>query len=185
MRDGARGTGRIPRGAARRDEGERNGNSETGHAAQRTGVSAGGIDAYGLQGIGKRSIEVPRLGGSSVEARGGGKRLPANQRCRGCDHSSVGGDIVFRAGRPTETYKGIGKYDLNLEGMPVFGDDAGPHGSATSDSQRTMVTATTTQVLAIIVSFGGPESLERWTQRLGALLQQYAVGTNIVTNVVT
>jgi len=66
----------------------------------------------------------------------------------------------------------------------VFCDAAGPHGSATSDSERTMVTAATTQVLAIIVSFGGPESLERWTQRLGWLLQQYAVATDIVTNVV-
>jgi DNA/RNA-binding domain of Phe-tRNA-synthetase-like protein len=101
------------------------------------------------------------------------------------DLAHVSGDIVFRAGRATETYKGIGKYDLNLEGLPVFCDAAGPHGSATSDSERTMVTATTTQVLAIIVCFGGPESLERWTQRLGALLQQYAVGTDILTNIVS
>ncbi len=100
------------------------------------------------------------------------------------DLAQVTGEIVFRAGRATETYKGIGKYDLNLEGLPVFCDAAGPHGSATSDSERTMVTAATTQVLAIIVSFGGPEGLERWTQRLGALLQQYAVGTDIVTNIV-
>src|SRR5216683_5892625 len=90
------------------------------------------------------------------------------------DLAHVSGDIVFRAGRATEMYKGIGKYDLNLEGMPVFCDDAGPHGSATSDSERTMVTAATMQVLAIIVSFGGPKNLERCTQRLGALLQQYA-----------
>ena len=100
------------------------------------------------------------------------------------DLAHVAGEIVFRAGRATETYKGIGKYDLNLEGLPVFCDAAGPHGSATSDSERTMVTAATTQVLAIIVSFGGPESLERWTQRLGRLLQQYAAGTDIVTNIV-
>src|SRR3989442_10161178 len=100
------------------------------------------------------------------------------------DLTHVTGEIVFRAGRATETFKGIGKYDLNLEGLPVFCDAAGPHGSATSDSERTMVTAATTQVLAIIVSFGGPEGLERWTQRLGALLQQYEAGTNIVTNVV-
>jgi DNA/RNA-binding domain of Phe-tRNA-synthetase-like protein len=100
------------------------------------------------------------------------------------DLAHVSGDIVFRTGRATETYKGIGKYDLNLEGLPVFCDAIGPHGSATSDSERTMVTAATTQVLAIIVSFGGPESLERWTQRLGALLQQYAAGTDIVTNIV-
>lgn len=99
------------------------------------------------------------------------------------DLAHVSGDIVFRVGRATETYKGIGKYDLNLEGLPVFCDAAGPHGSATSDSERTMVTAATTHVLAIIVSFGGPESLERWTQRLGTHFEQYAAGTDIVTNV--
>ena len=33
------------------------------------------------------------------------------------DLAAVSGDIVFRAGRAGETYKGIGKYDLNLEGL--------------------------------------------------------------------
>src|SRR6266849_5612730 len=97
------------------------------------------------------------------------------------DLAHVTGEIVFRAGRAGETYKGIGKYDLNLEGLPLFADTAGPHGSATSDSERTMVTAATKEVLAVIVSFGGTEGLERWTQRLAALLQQYASGTEIVT----
>src|SRR6202140_3776771 len=90
------------------------------------------------------------------------------------DLAHVAGEIVFRAGRATETYKGIGKYDLNLEGLPVFCDAAGPHGSATSDSERTMVTAATTQVLAIIVSFGGKEGLELWTQRMSELFMRYA-----------
>src|SRR6266481_375086 len=31
------------------------------------------------------------------------------------DLAHVSGDIVFRAGHATEMYKGIGKYDLNLE----------------------------------------------------------------------
>src|ERR1700704_464889 len=97
------------------------------------------------------------------------------------DLTGVNGDIVFRAGRAGETYKGIGKYDLNLEGLPLFADTAGPHGSATSDSERTMVTAATKEVLAVIISFGGAENLDRWVKRLGALLQQYAVGTEIVT----
>ena len=101
------------------------------------------------------------------------------------DLGHVVGDIVFRAGRAGETYKGIGKYDLNLEGLPLFADTVGPHGSATSDSERTMVTAQTKEVLAVIVSFGGPENLGRWTQRLGALLQQYAAGIGIVTEIVT
>jgi DNA/RNA-binding domain of Phe-tRNA-synthetase-like protein len=101
------------------------------------------------------------------------------------DLGHVVGEIVFRAGKSGETYKGIGKYDLNLEGLPLFADTVGPHGSATSDSERTMVTAATKEVLAVIVSFGGANNLERWTQRLGALLQQYAAGTEILTNIVT
>jgi DNA/RNA-binding domain of Phe-tRNA-synthetase-like protein len=100
------------------------------------------------------------------------------------DLTHVTGEIVFRAGQSGETYKGIGKYDLNLEGLPIFCDAAGPHGSPTSDSERTMVTAATKEVLAVTVSFGGAENLDRWTQRLGALLQQYAAGTEIVTSIV-
>src|SRR6202521_174552 len=101
------------------------------------------------------------------------------------DLGHVVGEIVFRAGLAGETYKGIGKYGLNLEGLPLFADTVGPHGSATSDSERTMVTTETKQVLAIIVSFGGTENLERWTQRLGTLLQQYASGNEIATNIVS
>src|SRR5258708_24094751 len=50
------------------------------------------------------------------------------------DLGRVVGEIVFLAGRAGETYKGIGKYELNLEGLPLFADTVGPHGSATSDS---------------------------------------------------
>jgi DNA/RNA-binding domain of Phe-tRNA-synthetase-like protein len=101
------------------------------------------------------------------------------------DLGHVAGEIVFRAGVAGETYKGIGKYDLNLEGLPLFADTAGPHGSATSDSERTMVTAATKEVLAVIVSFGGAENVDRWSQRLRALLQQYAAGSEIATSIVS
>jgi DNA/RNA-binding domain of Phe-tRNA-synthetase-like protein len=97
------------------------------------------------------------------------------------DLAHVSGDIVFRAGRAGETYKGIGKYDLNLEGLPVFCDALGPHGSPTSDSERTMVTGETKQVLAIIISFGGKEGLERWTQRMSELFQRFAAGQECET----
>ena len=100
------------------------------------------------------------------------------------DLGHVVGEIVFRAGRAGETYKGIGKYELNLEGLPLFSDDVGPHGSATSDSERTMVTAATKHVLAVIISFGGAEGLDRWTQRMSALLTQYAAGQEVVTRVI-
>ncbi len=100
------------------------------------------------------------------------------------DLAHVKGDIEFRAGRPGETYKGIGKYDLNLESLPLFADAEGPHGSATSDSERTMVTAETCNVLAILVSFGGSENLAAWMQRLTELLQKYADGREFTTSVV-
>jgi DNA/RNA-binding domain of Phe-tRNA-synthetase-like protein len=100
------------------------------------------------------------------------------------DLAHVQGDVVFRRGRAGETYKGIGKYDLNLEGLPVFCDSLGPHGSPTSDSERTMVTPETTQVLAVIVSFGGADGLERWAQRMSTLFTQYAAGKNIDVQVV-
>jgi DNA/RNA-binding domain of Phe-tRNA-synthetase-like protein len=90
------------------------------------------------------------------------------------DLAHVEGDIVFRAGRAGETYKGIGKYDLNLEGLPVFCDALGPHGSPTSDSERTMVTSETRNVVAVIISFGGKDGLDRWTQRMSELFAQYA-----------
>jgi len=97
------------------------------------------------------------------------------------DLAHVQGDIVFRAGRAGESYKGIGKYDLNLEGLPVFCDALGPHGSPTSDSERTMVTSATKQVLAIIISFGGKEGLDRWTQRMSELFQRFAAGQECET----
>jgi DNA/RNA-binding domain of Phe-tRNA-synthetase-like protein len=95
------------------------------------------------------------------------------------DLAHVQGDIVFRAGRAGETYKGIGKYDLNLEGLPVFSDQAGPHGSPTSDSERTMVTSATRQVAAILISFGGAEGLQAAAERMSALLQNYAEARNV------
>jgi len=100
------------------------------------------------------------------------------------DLAQVQGDITFRAGRAGETYKGIGKYDLNLEDLPLFADELGPHGSATSDSERTMVTPQTTGILAIIVSFGGPEGLDRWTRRVSDLLAEYAAAQKVEIRIV-
>ncbi|HKV24729.1 MAG TPA: phenylalanine--tRNA ligase beta subunit-related protein [Candidatus Acidoferrum sp.] len=100
------------------------------------------------------------------------------------DLDRVHGDIHFRAGRAGETYKGIGKYDLNLEGLPVFCDEAGPHGSPTSDSERTMVTEQTKRVVGILISFGGPQGLDGWTKRMAELLQKYAQGAEVETRVV-
>jgi len=101
------------------------------------------------------------------------------------DLAQVEGTIEFRPGRAGETYKGIGKYELNLEGLPLFADAKGPHGSATSDSERTMVTENSKRVLAILVSFGGPNGLQQWNQRLSELLVLHAPGKFIDSRVLT
>jgi DNA/RNA-binding domain of Phe-tRNA-synthetase-like protein len=100
------------------------------------------------------------------------------------DLAHVSGEVVFRAGRAGESYKGIGKYDLNLESLPVFCDAAGPHGSPTSDSERTMVTESTTHVLAIIISFAGAQSLDRWMLRMSDLFAKYASGARIESQII-
>jgi len=95
------------------------------------------------------------------------------------DLAHVEGAIEFRAGRAGETYKGIGKYDLNLEELPLFADAQGPHGSPTSDSERTMVTEATKHVLAIIVSFGGLSPLDNAAKRMKELLETFCAAENV------
>jgi DNA/RNA-binding domain of Phe-tRNA-synthetase-like protein len=95
------------------------------------------------------------------------------------DLAHVEGPIEFRAGRAGETYKGIGKYDLNLEELPLFADAQGPHGSPTSDSERTMVTEATTNVLAIVVSFGGVAALDNAAKRMKELLETFCAAKNV------
>src|SRR5579859_3039744 len=99
------------------------------------------------------------------------------------DSAHVEGNIVFRGGRAGETYKGIGKYDLNLEGLPVFCDELGPHGSPTSDSERTMVTESTKKVLGIIISFSGAEGLSTWGERTATLLREHALAAGVTIQV--
>ncbi|HYL10301.1 MAG TPA: phenylalanine--tRNA ligase beta subunit-related protein [Candidatus Acidoferrales bacterium] len=95
------------------------------------------------------------------------------------DLERVRATIVFRAGRAGETYKGIGKYALNLEGLPVFCDELGPFGSPTSDSERTMVTAAAKKILLVVISFGGAQGIERWTARAADLLARYASASHV------
>jgi DNA/RNA-binding domain of Phe-tRNA-synthetase-like protein len=99
------------------------------------------------------------------------------------DSARIQGNVVFRAGRKGETYKGIGKYDLNLEDLPLFADALGPHGSPTSDSERTMVTSATKHVLAIIISFDGEAPLSAAMSRLSDLLITYAAAINLESKI--
>jgi len=82
--------------------------------------------------------------------------------------------VVFRIGKPGESYKGIGKEIVNIADLPVFVDEKGPFGSPTSDSERTMITLDTEKVMIVIISFTGPEHLKGQLQRTTNLLCNYA-----------
>lgn len=69
----------------------------------------------------------------------------------GCyDAVWIKGDLTLRPGTPGETYDGIGRGSINLEGLPVLADGDGPFGSPFSDSARTAVTDATRNLIFVI-----------------------------------
>jgi len=53
-------------------------------------------------------------------------------------------------GRVGESYPGIRKDDVHVEGRITLADQTGPFGNPTSDSARTMVTTATTRALLVV-----------------------------------
>jgi DNA/RNA-binding domain of Phe-tRNA-synthetase-like protein len=90
------------------------------------------------------------------------------------DLSQLDFPITFRVGRKGEVYKGIGKENVNLEGLPILADGNGPFGSPTSDSERAMITTNTRQVMMLIIAFSGSDGLHAHTQRAVQLLSRFA-----------
>ena len=66
------------------------------------------------------------------------------------DFSKVSGPVMMRIGAGGEKYAGIRKDDVNVGGRITVADDIGPFGNPTSDSARTMVTPSTTELLVVV-----------------------------------
>jgi DNA/RNA-binding domain of Phe-tRNA-synthetase-like protein len=90
------------------------------------------------------------------------------------DLDQIEGAVELRIGAAGETYKGIGKDEINIESLPVFADANGPFGSPTSDSERAMVRLETRRILMVVFSFAGPDPLEPWISRCRELLTKHA-----------
>jgi DNA/RNA-binding domain of Phe-tRNA-synthetase-like protein len=71
------------------------------------------------------------------------------------DRDRISGAVVLRRGRAGESYEGIRKGPVNLEGRPVLADDQGPFGNPTSDSARTMITLDTRRALVTVYAPAG------------------------------
>lgn len=92
--------------------------------------------------------------------------------------------VVFRAGRPSESYAGIGRGQINLASIPVFADELGPFASTTSDSERSMVTLDAHRILMLVISFGGPDGVDQAVRRAAELLTHYAEAKEVETGLV-
>jgi DNA/RNA-binding domain of Phe-tRNA-synthetase-like protein len=62
--------------------------------------------------------------------------------------------VRLRRGGPGESYEGIRKGAVNVEGRPVLVDARGPFGNPTSDSARTMITTACRRALVIVYAPG-------------------------------
>jgi DNA/RNA-binding domain of Phe-tRNA-synthetase-like protein len=86
------------------------------------------------------------------------------------------GPLAFRHGRAGESYLAIGKEKWAVEGKPVLCDAEGPFGSPIRDSQRTMVTAETRNVLTVIFcpAATAEMTLARVAERHGQRMRDFA-----------
>lgn len=92
----------------------------------------------------------------------------------GFDADKIQGDtLTLGIGKVNEPYEGIGKGVLNIEGLPVYRDSAGGIGTPTSDHERTKISLSTTNFLALINGYSGEEGLAEAARYMQALLKKY------------
>ncbi len=96
----------------------------------------------------------------------------------GFDADKIQGNrLLLGIGRVGEPYEGIGRGELNIEGMPVYRDDVGGIGTPTSDHERTKLSLETTHLLAIVNGYDGDEAaLIHTVEYMRTLLEKYATG---------
>jgi DNA/RNA-binding domain of Phe-tRNA-synthetase-like protein len=84
--------------------------------------------------------------------------------------------LVFRHGRAGESYLAIGKEEWSVAGKPVMCDAEGPFGGPIRDSQRTMLTPATRNLLTVIFapSSAALETVRRAAQQHARRMAQFA-----------
>lgn len=70
------------------------------------------------------------------------------------DIEKIQGPVQLRRGLAAESYAGIRKEAVSLEGRPVLEDSVGPFGNPTSDSLRTSITTSTRRLWLVIFAPG-------------------------------
>lgn len=93
----------------------------------------------------------------------------------------VGNTLTLGVGTHEDVYNGIGRGLLNIEGMPVYRDAAGPIATPTSDEERTKFTEQTTTAQININAFAPEMPLEQAVEWMASLLKKYAHASHVET----
>ena len=92
----------------------------------------------------------------------------------GFDQDKIQGNIELGAGTAEDEFEAIGRGLLNVEGLPLYRDEAGGIGTPTSDNERTKISGNTTQLLMIINGYSGKGTLQEAVNHSIKLLGKYA-----------
>lgn len=101
----------------------------------------------------------------------------------GFDYDKVVGNVTLGIGRERENFEAIGRGLLNIDGLPVYRDEAGCIGTPTSDEERTKLSMDTRNVLIIIHSPAGNERLVSVTDSIIQLMEAYLAATDINSSI--
>ena len=90
----------------------------------------------------------------------------------------VGDTLYLGVGAEGEPYEGIGRGQLNIQGIPVYRDAVGGVATPTSDEERTKISLSTCHLQMQINCFAEEMPLVDTVQWTVSLLEKYAEGCN-------
>jgi DNA/RNA-binding domain of Phe-tRNA-synthetase-like protein len=102
----------------------------------------------------------------------------------GFDADKVKGNVSAGIGRKNEKYEGIGRGELNVEGLPILRDKIGGIGTPTSDELRTAISRQTKKFYMNINGYTGKNDLLPVMDYSTELLEKYVSGSDIQTFVI-
>ena len=98
----------------------------------------------------------------------------------GFDEDQIRGNrLELGVGEAGEPFCGIGRGMLNIEGLPVYRDEAGGIGTPTSDEERTKISLATVRVLILINGYSGEDGLQEAGNYMIDLLKRYGKASDI------
>lgn len=103
----------------------------------------------------------------------------------GFDAEKIQGALRLGVGREGELYRGIGRGELNIAGLPVYRDETGGVGTPTSDEERTKIDRGTRRLLMIINGYSGAIGLQQAGAYGADLLRRYVSATNLSAEWIT